>query len=157
MPRFSTAAGDDMLSRPVETESKSPKDDLSLELLEAFDTFEGVQADLLLALRERPNKVLAQLNCWEEERHKWCAVICFLLERLKKELESRVCSGEEGQVWQGRLARLMEREGQIYSVLAREKLRLENELKKLRHGKHALKGYKSEAVDRRPAFCCQDA
>jgi hypothetical protein len=145
-----------MTSRPVETDSRSPKDDLSLELSEAFAAFEGIQADFLRALRERPNSVLAQLHRWEEGRHRGSAVLRLLLERLQEALQSGDCSRQEGEMWQGRLAQVMEKEGEIYAALAQERLRLEDELKKLSRGKRALKGYRSESPDRRPVFCCQD-
>jgi len=121
--------------------------ELDQRLEEAFSRFEQGQKKLKEQLINNPDKCLEDLNKWTEKRQRQCAVLQFLLEHLREEIEKQIRPVDNAKFWQERLAAIIEEESKLYEILLRVKKDIKRQMLEASRNKKALSGYRLHKKD----------
>jgi len=116
--------------------------DLDKRLEKAFSEFEEGQKKLKEQLINSPDKCLEELNKWTEQRQRQCAVLQFLLEHLREEIEGHVRPVDSANLWQKRLANIIDEESKLYELLVKVKEDIKRQMLETNKNKKALSGYR---------------
>ncbi len=126
------------------------------KLAKAFDDFEKGQVELADGLRENPNQYLNSLPKWSEVRQRQCAVIQFLLEHLRQEIERHNCPVDIAQKWQDRLASIISKETELQELLSEIKSYIKSQMNETLRGRKMLSKYRTGNVSH-PVYLNTDA
>ncbi len=122
-------------------------EELEKKLEQAFSDFEKGQRYLKHQLTTNPEKCLDELKHWTERRQRQCAVIQFLLEHLREEIEQQIRPVETAKLWQKRLANLIAEESKLYELLLTVKNNIKKQMLEINKNKKALSGYRLHKKD----------
>ncbi|GEM_PF-2227488 len=121
--------------------------DLDQRLEKAFYEFEQGQKELRKHLIDNPNKCIENLNRWTEIRQRQCAVLQFLLEHLREEIEKQIRPVDSAKLWQARLANIITEESKLYEILLKVKKDIKKQMLETNKNRKALSGYRLHKKD----------
>ncbi len=118
--------------------------DLDSKLDEAFERFERLQESFLGMTLSAPQDLLAHLPDWETRRQREAAILNFLLNTLRTEIDEGRFPLESSREWLKRLERVLYTEKVIYQSLEKIREDLRSRILHLSKGKKVLNCYHSQ-------------